>query len=194
MHDRSCTLEPARSASDDRLLAALADGDVEAGAEIYRRYSDRVRRAAVAILRDDASAVDIAHDVFLELLRQPDAWMPDRSPLGAFLVMLARRRSIDLIRRNESAGRRERESAPTIGEPMIEVSSAVERAELCRSVRRAVIGLPPAQRSAIEEAYFGGRSYRQVAEVLSIPEGTAKTRLRSALATLRQHPELRAHR
>ncbi len=193
MQHRYRANEWAQPVSDIDLRDALAAGEVEAGAELYRRYSDRVRRSAQAVLRDETLAADIAHDVFLELLRRPDAWCPERSPLGAFLVMLGRRRAIDLVRRNESAGRRERSLVDPASMTAADIASAVERSDLQRSIRLAVIGLPPEQRSAVAAAFFGGRSYRQVADVLGIPEGTAKTRLRAALTTLRRHPDVSAH-
>ncbi|MEM7143365.1 MAG: sigma-70 family RNA polymerase sigma factor [Actinomycetota bacterium] len=130
------------------------------------------------------------HDVFLGLLDRPEAWDPDRSPLGAYVVMLARRRAVDAVRRAEAVRRRER----TVGCDRSAVAIApLERTGLHGTVRQLVGQLPADQRDVVERAYFGERSYRQAAIDLGIPEGTAKTRLRTALASLREHPALRAH-
>lgn len=162
-----------------RLLA----GDESALSEVYDAYSSLVFGIATRVLRDQTSAEDVAQEVFVWLWEHPEAYDPDRGPLRAWLSLLTRRRSIDAVRRDVARGRRE---AAWAQDDLVlpGVDDDVVRDTLAKAVRAALAKLPEPQRVAIVLAYYEGLTYLQVARRLQVPEGTAKSRLRSGLRTL----------
>lgn len=169
---------------DRTVRARLVAGDAAALADCYGQLGAYVFGLAVRILRDRGRAQDITQDVFCFLWERPDSFDPDRSSLRSFVGMLAHRRSVDLVRRLEASKRREHaygSLADTIPSSVVESVQAGMAAE---RVRRAVDQLPDEQRLAVMLAYFRGRTFKEVAEILGIPEGTAKSRIRLALGRL----------
>lgn len=184
--------ERALSSTAERSLARrLQTGDEAALAELYDLHSGFVFGLAMRVIGDKQAAEDITQDVFVSFWQAPDRFDADRGSMRAFLGTLTHRRSVDLIRREEARRRRE---TKTSLEPR--VTPAVEdnamRTSTAEQVRAAVATLPAAQREALELAYFEGHTYRQVAEILGIPEGTAKSRLRLGLQRIAEllRPEL----
>ncbi len=172
----------------DALLAArLAAGDEFALAEVFDRFAPDVYRAALHVLRNDAAAQDIVQDVFVELWRHPGRYDPDLGTFPAYLIVIARRRAVDVVRsevrrlarQDLSCRAAAAESSPS---PVEEVMAS----QVADSVRAAVRLLPDGQRRIVELAYFGGLTYKQAAEAAGIPEGTAKSRVRLALAKLEE--------
>lgn len=173
--------------SDGDLAAAVADGSEPALAEIYRRYGAAVHGTALAVLKDRSLAEDVTQLVFVTFWERPDRFDPARGSLRSLLVSIAHNRGIDVLRSNASRARREERDAvenrlvavpdPVAGEAWHELSSAV--------LSTALASLEADQREAIELAYFGGRTYREVATELSVPEGTVKSRIRRGLERLR---------
>ncbi len=176
---------PGAPATDDRLLRdRLAAGDDQALASVIEEFGSLVRGVARRVLRDNAAADDVMQDVFVWLWERPDRFDPDRGSLRSFLAVVARRRAIDWIRRHDADRRRADRVAQDA--PLVDVDLAEDitaRDDAAR-VRAAVADLPSDQREAVTLAFFGGLSYREVAVALHIPEGTAKSRLRLALAKL----------
>lgn len=176
---------PGAPATDDRLLRdRLVAGDDRALASVIEEFGSLVRNVARRVLRDDAAADDVVQDVFVWLWERPDRFDPDRGSLRSFLAVVARRRAIDWIRRHDADRRRAdrvAQDAPPVNTDLAEDVTARDDAA---RVRAAVATLPSDQREAITLAFFGGLSYREVAVQLHIPEGTAKSRLRLALAKL----------
>jgi len=160
----------------DRVVA----GDDTALREVYDQYSSFVYGLAVRVIGDQRAAEDVSQDVFVAFWERPDAFDPARGSLRTWLGTLTHRRAVDHVRREEARRRRaEREASRAVTEPDVEeMATALLTAE---RVRAALELLPADQRRAIQLAYFGGKTYRQVAETLGIPEGTAKSRLRLAL-------------
>jgi RNA polymerase sigma-70 factor (ECF subfamily) len=160
----------------DRVVA----GDDRALHEVYDQYASFVYGLAVRVIGDTRAAEDVSQDVFVSFWERPTAFDPGRGSLRTWLGTLAHRRSVDYVRREEARRRRaEREASRAVATPDVEeMATALLTAE---RVRAALDVLPPEQRRAIQLAYFGGKTYRQVAETLGIPEGTAKSRLRLAL-------------
>jgi RNA polymerase sigma factor (sigma-70 family) len=158
----------------------LVGNDDAALAEIYDQYSSFVYGLALRVVGDARAAEDISQDVFVGLWERPAAFDPDRGSLRTWLGTLTHRRAVDYVRREEARRRRaERDAARAVSAPDVEeLATAMVAAE---RVRAALDLLPSEQRRAIQLAYFGGKTYRQVAEVLGIPEGTAKSRLRLGL-------------
>lgn len=143
-----------------------------------------VHGIALRVLTEPHLAEEVAQDTFLALWKRPGSFDPQRGSLQSFLAGVARNKAIDLVRKEESVRKKrdalmaEAESQSTSVDP---ASGLHERHE----IRTALEQLSEVQREAVVLAYFGGRTYREVAEELDIPEGTAKTRLRDGLIRLR---------
>jgi RNA polymerase sigma-70 factor (ECF subfamily) len=167
---------------DARLRDRLIAGDDDALAETYDRWSALIHTVAARITDDHAAADDLTQEVFLHLWQSAQAYDPARGTLRAWLCMLARSRALDWIRRRE-ARTRYHAAAPAVGDAGDVDDAVIWRTET-KVVREAVQALPEAQRSAVLLAYYRGHTYRQVARELNIPEGTAKARLRVALAAI----------
>ena len=169
---------------DARLIARIVVGDDFALAELYDRYSALVYGLARRVTQSVHGAEDITQDVFATLWEMPDRFDGARGSLRSFLGVLAHRRSVDWVRREvASRARAERESKRSITFSA-DTDETVVADDIAIRVRAAVDALPQDQRDAVKLAYFGGLTYREVAEHLAIPEGTAKFRLRLALAKL----------
>ena len=138
-----------------------------------------------AVLRDELLAEDVTQEVFTYLWEHPERFDPSRGTLKAWVGLLAHRRSVDKVR---AENRRARSEARTLDPPSVEPTAEhdLDTQWICAQVRRALETLPPEQRQVLVCAYYGGRTYRQVAKQLSIPEGTAKSRIRLALARLNE--------
>lgn len=155
-------------------------GEEAALGEVYEQYASFVYGLALGVLGDARAAEDVSQDVFVSVWERPEAFDPDRGSLRTWLGTLAHRRAVDHVRREEARRRRAIKDAarPETTPDVEEMAVALVTAE---RVRAALDTLPDVQRRAIQLAYFGGKTYRQVAEVLEIPEGTAKSRLRLGL-------------
>jgi len=171
-----------RELGDRELVARVASGDTAALAEVYRRYSSLVFGLARRVTGDDALAEDVTQEVFVYLWRQPERFDASRGTLRSWLGVLAHRRSVDAVRRETRRARVEARCEPGAFGP--DADEAVTAGWIGGRVREAIDKLPAEQREAVVLAYFGGRTYRQVATELDIPEGTAKSRLRLALGKL----------
>jgi RNA polymerase sigma factor (sigma-70 family) len=173
---------------DDELLAQrIRSGDRIALGEVYDRHASAAMAVALRIVADREGAEDLVHDTFVAIWQKIDRFDPARGSLRSWILTIVRNRTIDRLR-----GTR----------PSIEIGDADERSML-RSVpnptwddalarlgagqlRTALDELPAEQRQAIELAYFGGRTYREIATLTGVPLGTANGRLRLALARLRE--------
>ncbi|MDQ4095044.1 MAG: sigma-70 family RNA polymerase sigma factor [Actinomycetota bacterium] len=177
------------TSSDDAALAErLLRRDETALRDVIAAYGAVVHGMARRTVVDPALAEEVAQDTFLALWRRPGAFDAGRGTLQSFLVGVARNKGIDAVRREESR-RRTRDSL--IAEVEATSNEAVGAEQMDEVDQRtemvaALSELSPVQREAIVLAYFGGRTYREVAQELGIPEGTAKTRLRDGLTQLRE--------
>jgi RNA polymerase sigma-70 factor (ECF subfamily) len=171
--------------TDEFLASRLASGDGQALTEVFDRLGSAVYGAALRIVGDGASAQDVVQDVFVELWRHPDRYQSAAGALRTYLVMMARHRAVDLVRSElRRMARQERHGRMAPVQRLGSVSDEVLAADAASAVREAVRLLPDGQRKVVELAYFEGLSYREVAAAVGIPEGTAKSRLRLALAKL----------
>ncbi len=173
-------------ATEEELLVRAATGDEAAYSELYDRMSGQVFGVCRRVLRDRALAEEVAQEVLVEVWQKSDRFDPTRGSASAFITTLAHRRAVDRVRSEQAARNREDKVSRRDQERSFDVvADAVEIRLDHERVRRAVAGLPERQREAVELAYFGGHTYRRVAEILGIPEGTAKSRLRDAMGRLR---------
>jgi len=165
----------------DRLIAR----DPSVLSDLYDQFGSYVFGLAARVIGDRHAAEDVTQDVFLSIWERPEAFEPSRGRLRTFLGTLAHRRAVDVVRREEARRRRAARDAAT-GVPIPDVGELAMAIVAAEQVRAEVDRLPREQREAIELAYFGGRTYRQVAEELGIPEGTAKSRMRLGLSRIAQ--------
>jgi RNA polymerase sigma-70 factor (ECF subfamily) len=182
---RARTVTTARS-DDLDLIRRIRAGDREALGELYDRYAGIAMAVAVRTLQDRAAAEDVVHDAFVAVWDKMDRFDPERGSLRSWLLTIVRNRAIDRIRRTRSADDVSdldaRGQLRTTPNPTWEAAAeSLDR----ESIAEAVAALPVDQREAVELAYFGGNTYRQVAELTGVSPGTAASRLRLALARLR---------
>ena len=129
-------------------------------------------------------AEEVVQDVFIRLWRNPERFDPARGPLRSFLLAQAHGKAVDIVR-SENARRRREECDANVVKTQSSVEDDVLDFVVGEKVRGAVGSLCQTEREAISLAYFGGHSYVEVASLLGIPEGTAKSRIRSGLVRLR---------
>jgi RNA polymerase sigma-70 factor (ECF subfamily) len=174
---------PQPSTEDDpSLLARVRRGDEQAMASIFDRYSRIVYSVALRVLRDPAAAEDVLQEIFMQVWRNPEGFTSAKGNLGGWLTVVARNRSIDILRRR-------RPSDPV--EDVVLASSSnlaaeAERNSLMERARSVIATLPSEQRKTLEMAFFDGLTHSEIAEMTGDPLGTVKTRIRSALLTLRK--------
>ncbi len=172
--------------SAESLVAAIARGDVAAFDTLYSPGRRPGARGGAAILRDPDLAQDVAQEALVEIWRQAPRFDPSRGSAMAWLMTIAHRRAVDRVRREETqSGLAARAAAVHEVPHADEVPAGVERSLDAARVRRAMSGLSPVQREAIELAYWRGYTHQEVSTVLAVPLGTAKTRIRDGLIRLR---------
>ncbi len=175
------------SLPDEALLAAVARGAEPALRELYERFAGPMWAVARRLLGDDALAEDVVQEVFVRLWERAGAYDASRGTVRTWLLVQVRSRSIDVIRSERARTNRERQHDPNV----LDITNTRTPDEIVThgfesdSVVRALAHLPAPQRQAIELAYFDGLSYRQIAKMLELPEGTVKGRIRLALERLR---------
>jgi RNA polymerase sigma-70 factor (ECF subfamily) len=171
--------------SDSSLVVAIARYDQAALAEAYRRHAGAVFGLARRLLNDQAQAEEVVQEVFVRLWNAPERYDAERGTLRSFLLAHTHSRAVDVLRSETSRRRREEREVRAAADAGYDVDREVWDMALAGHVREALRSLAPSERAAIELAYFGGRTYREVAEELGEPEGTVKSRIRSGLKRLR---------
>ena len=173
---------PAEQCSDGELLVRIAGGDREAFDVLYRRFVRPVFALALRRLGDRGRAEDAAQETFTSVWRSAGSYKPERGPGAPWLYAIARHAIVDRFRART-------ETPAEIPETATDEAGPAERAEssfVSWRVHRALEDLPPAERTVLELAYWGGLSQSEVSEYLNVPLGTVKTRIRSGLHTLRR--------
>jgi RNA polymerase sigma-70 factor, ECF subfamily len=169
------------SRGDAELASLIAAGERGALAELFRDYGGPVKTVAYRVLRDDALADDIVQDTFVSFWKSPEKYDADRGPLRTFLLTIAHRRAVDMVR--SEAARTRRELRPPDPDHF-DLEEEVWSRSLSEEVRAALLELNEGERTAIGMAYYGGFSYVEVARRLGAPEGTVKSRIRSGMKKL----------
>lgn len=172
------------------LLQASSDGDQAAFAQLYDLTASRVYGLVLRILRDGAQAEEVVQEVYLQLWQQAGRFDPARGTALTWVMTHAHRKTVDRVRSSEATRRRDTAHAADavrdVATPFDETAAAVQASMDAQDVRAAMTTLSSPQREAIELAYFGGHTYSEVAQLLQVPLGTIKTRIRVGLARLRE--------
>jgi RNA polymerase sigma-70 factor (ECF subfamily) len=167
---------------DVNLLSRVQRGDEQAMASLYDRYSKVVYSVALRVLRDPAAAEDVLQEIFMQIWRNPDSFIATRGSLGGWLAVVSRNRSIDALRR-----RRPMDSVEDVAlASPCNLGDEAERNVMMERARLVIQKLPAEQRKTLEMAFFDGLTHSEIAEITGDPLGTVKTRIRSALLTLRK--------
>jgi len=170
------------SAQDELLLERVRARDHKAMADLFDRYGCMVYSVALRVLRDTGHAEDVMQDVFFYLWTNPASFVAKRGSLGAWLLVVARNRAIDALRR--------RRPSDPVDEVVLpgntNLASEAERNTIMEKVRKAMNNLPPDQQKSLQLAFFEGLSHSEIAAQTGDPLGTVKTRIRTALISVRK--------
>ncbi len=180
--------------ADEDLISFVGQGDAEAFTTLYDRHSRAAFSLAYRVMGDRQAAEDLVQDAFLKLWRSATSYRPERGSVRTWLLSIVRNRSIDQIRSH--ASRRRTQDKIEASAPRSQPSEAF--AETWRNsqrdqVREALNTLPSEQLKVLELAYFSGYTHAQVSELLDVPLGTTKGRMRLGLKKMRDyfdHPKL----
>ena len=180
--DRLADRSTASITEDSLLLQRVRQGDQAAMAEIFDRYGRVVYSVALRVLKDPGHAEDVTQEIFFQIWRNSDSFVQGRGSLGAWLVVVARNRSIDLLRR--------RKPTDSVDDVVLacpcNLASEAEHTMMMQKVQKVLRDLPAEQQKSMELAFFEGLSHSEIAARTGDPLGTVKTRIRLALATLRK--------
>ena len=173
---------PGGEASDLSLVAGVRARDERAMASLYDRYSSLVYAVALRVLGDTGQAEDVLQEIFMQLWKSPSAFDAARGSMGAWLSVIARNRSIDALRKR----RPETDIEDVVLSVEPNFADAADRGRALSLVRGALASMPPAQRSALEMAFFEGLTHTEIASRTGEALGTIKTRIRAGLSVLRK--------
>ena len=168
--------------SDVALVRGLKDRDEGALAELYNRYADLVYSVALRVVKQPEAAEDVLQEIFLQLWQAPQRFEQSRGAMASWLTVVARNRGIDWLRRQKP--QEDLESLPLTSSQNVE--DEARGAQLRARLERVLDTLTADQRRAAEMVLFEGMTQSEVAEQTGAPLGTVKTRLRTALQTVRK--------
>jgi RNA polymerase sigma-70 factor, ECF subfamily len=171
--------------SDRVLMEQVRAGGQQAMTEVFDRYAGLVYSVAFRVLKDAGHAEDVTQEIFFQLWRKPESFSFSKGSLGAWLLVIARNRAIDQLR--------QRRPAESVDEVVVasatNLQSEAECSILMKRVRGILVDLPQEQQQSLQLAFFDGLSHSEIAERTGQPLGTVKTRIRSALSSLRKRLE-----
>ena len=182
LSDKGQIAGDAEPIADTELLRRVQNGDEAAMAALFDRYSRVVYSVALRVLRDPASAEDVLQEVYLQIWRTPDGFIAARGSLSGWLAVVTRNRSIDVLRRRRPSEVVDEMVLPST----FDLAEDSERRLMVDRARVVLGQMPAEQRKTLELAFFDGLTHAEIAEMTGDPLGTVKTRIRSALQTLRR--------
>ncbi len=191
-HDQVAVSEPSTKTSldvtDETLMAMIQRRESEAIGILHDRYARLLKALIMKVLHNDAESDDLLQEVYLEIWDRAAGYSQEKGKALSWIVTLARRRAIDRLRKREAYCRMEDrllvETQRNPRDSVAHVEEDVEHSEMREHLQRVLGQLPPAQRQAIEMAYYKGMSQRDIAAATGIPLGTIKTRLELGMKKL----------
>jgi RNA polymerase sigma-70 factor, ECF subfamily len=180
--DQTMDVTAGKVTEDITLLQRIRHGDQSAMSEIFDRYSRAVYSVALRILKDTGHAEDVMQEIFFQLWRNSDSFIQGRGSLGAWLVVVARNRSIDVLRRRKPTDSVDEVILPS----PCNLAAEAEHNAMIEKVQKVLKELPIEQQQSMQLAFFEGLSHSEIAERTGDPLGTVKTRIRLALITVRK--------
>ncbi|MER6778541.1 MULTISPECIES: ECF RNA polymerase sigma factor SigK [unclassified Streptomyces] len=175
-----------RPADLAELMQQVERGDKQAFSALYDALAPMVFGIVVKVVRDRAQSEEVAQEVMIDLWRQAARYRPEAGSVSTWASTIAHRRAVDRVRSAQAAADREQAQAAREHHTAFdEVSEEVETRLASEQVRRCLRGLTELQRQAVTLAYYGGLTYREVAQTLRTPLPTIKTRMRDGLIRLR---------
>lgn len=169
----------------DDLLVETGNGSRSAYDTLYGLVIGRVFGLAKRVLRDPSMAEEVAQEVMVEIWKKAPNFDPELGTATSWVSMIAHRRAVDRVRSEQARRDREARTFEHDGDQS-ELDDALIANEERAEVTSALSELTPTQRTAIELAFYEGKTHTEVSEVLDIPLGTAKTRIRDGLTKLRK--------
>lgn len=166
---------------DAELAEGVAARDRASLELLFKEHGAAVKGVAWRVLRDENLAEDIVQETFVTFWDSPDKYDPSRGTIRTFLLTIAHRKAVDVVRSEVARSRREEKPPDPVH---VDVEEEVWTRDLSDTVRNALNSLAEGEREAITMAYYGGLSYVQVAEHLDLPEGTVKSRIRAGMKKL----------
>ncbi|MFJ7272690.1 ECF RNA polymerase sigma factor SigK [Streptomyces sp. NPDC099050] len=185
--------QPQRSRGHDpvgqqlqEVMGRVSQGDKDAFSVLYDAVAATVFGIAVKVVRDRAQSEEVAQEVMIDVWRQAARYRPEQGTVMTWVATIAHRRAVDRVRSAQAAANREHSTGVRDQmRPFDQVAEEVETRLDSEQVRRCLRGLTELQRRAVTLAYYGGLTYREVAEELRSPLPTIKTRMRDGLIRLR---------
>jgi RNA polymerase sigma-70 factor (ECF subfamily) len=184
--DDNTEVDDATPVSLNDLLGLVAEGNQNAFGQLYDQLSSRVLGLVRRLLKDHAQSEEVTQEIFLEVWQNAQRYDPSKGSATTWILTMAHRRAVDRIRSSQSTrdrdtkiGLRDMETAYDSVSESVEITVEHER------VGKALQRLTELQRQAVTLAYYGGYSHSEVAEMLKVPIGTVKTRLRDGMIRLR---------
>ncbi len=174
--------DPVQPPTDDMLMERIAAKDQQAMAQLFDRHSRLVYSIAFRVLHNSGESEDVMQEIFFQLWKAPGSFVAGRSSLPAWLAVVARNRAVDALRRRKPS---DPVDDVVLAAP-VNLASEVECNAMMEKVRAVLQGLPTAQQKSVEMAFFEGLTHSEIAEQTGDPVGTVKTRIRSALTSLRK--------
>ncbi len=177
-------------------LVATGLGEEVAFAALYEAVAPRLYGLVARILGDPHQSEEVTQEVFLQIWQNANRFDPDRGSALSWMMTMAHRRAVDRVRSSQAHRRRDDTHATLSQETASDVTAEAAHASLdAEHLRECLATLSLVQRRALELAYFGGHTHREVASLLQIPLGTAKTRIRDGLIQLRDvmNPAMLGH-
>ncbi|NND03511.1 MAG: ECF RNA polymerase sigma factor SigK [Acidimicrobiia bacterium] len=173
------------TASLESLLIRAGNGSRDDFAAVYDSAASMVYGIAVRVVRDPARAEEISQEAFIDVWRKAPTFDSSRGSAKGWIATIAHRRAVDVVRSEQAS--RDRTERAAVRETIAShdvVADEVETRDERSRINQALSGLTDLQRQVIELAYYGGNTYKQVAEDLGAPLGTIKTRMRDGLKRL----------
>ncbi|NKX54757.1 ECF RNA polymerase sigma factor SigK [Arthrobacter sp. E918] len=177
---------PAPPPTHEDLIRRVALGDEAAFEALYDAVSPTVFGLVRRIVRDPAQSEEVTQEIFVEVWQQATRFDADRGRALSWILVMAHRRAVDRVRASQASTERDlRQGIKEYQDSYDDVQESVETKLEAERVLKAMESLTAAQQEAIRLAYYGGYTHQEVANLLRVPVGTVKTRIRDGMIRLR---------